>query len=138
MVNLWIYVYAFATLLVNQSVSAIDKGKNIVPSDSSLAPSIHYRRHKNESECLWMLCSESKYDCFGIVCSQSGPVYPFGYCATYSEDTKLLSTHSCRYLESEGYKTIIFQGMQYTLLPRNLSQLNDYMCGPMNRKGLVC
>ena len=23
-------------------------------------------------------------------------------------------------------------------LPMNLSQLNDYICGPMNRKGLVC
>ena len=23
-------------------------------------------------------------------------------------------------------------------LPENVSELNDYMCGPMNRKGLVC
>ena len=24
------------------------------------------------------------------------------------------------------------------ILPRNLSQLNDYMCGPLNRKGHLC
>ena len=26
----------------------------------------------------------------------------------------------------------------YIILPSNVSDLNDYMCGPMNRKGLMC
>ena len=26
----------------------------------------------------------------------------------------------------------------YVQLPDNISELNDYMCGPMNRKGRVC
>ena len=27
---------------------------------------------------------------------------------------------------------------RFITLPRNLSELNDYMCGPLNRQGLVC
>ena len=26
----------------------------------------------------------------------------------------------------------------YIILPNNISKLNDYMCGPMNRKGFLC
>ena len=48
-----------------------------------------------------------------------------------------MSTSSCQYFEPEGYNVT---SSQHILLPRNLSQLNDYMCtcGPLNRKGLVC
>ena len=31
----------------------------------------------------------------------------------------------------------VIDGM-YIQLPDNISKLNDYMCGPMNRKGRVC
>ena len=54
---------------------------------------------------------------------------------TYNEDTNLLSMTSCRYFEPGGYNVT---NSKHILLPRNLSQLNDYMCGPLNRKGLVC
>ena len=37
--------------------------------------------------------------------------------------------------EPKGYN---ITSSQQILLPINLSQLNDYMCGPLNRKGLVC
>ena len=82
-----------------------------------------------------MLCSKSSSDCFGIDCFQNKPLLHYGYCATFSEDTKLLSLTSCQYFEPNGYNITSFKQI---LLPRNLSQLNDYMCGPLNRKGLVC
>ena len=88
-----------------------------------------------DNQCLQMLCSESNYNCFGIECSQNGPLLIYGYCATFNEDTKLLSMTKCQYFEPKWYNVT---SSQHILLPRNISQLNDYMCRPLNRKGLVC
>ena len=87
------------------------------------------------NRCSQMLCSESKYKCFLIDCSPSGPGLPYAYCATFNADTKLLSVSSCRYFEPERYN---ITSSKHTLLPRNLCQLNDHMCSPLNRKGFVC
>ena len=54
---------------------------------------------------------------------------------TFSEDTRLLSLSYCPYLQSGSNNVTSYSDIQ---LPRNLSQLNDYMCSPLNRKGLVC
>ena len=74
-------------ILVNQPViSAMEKDKNTVSLNSSLS-SLGYA--SNGSECQQMFCSESKYDCYRIMCSRSGPILPYGYCMTHNEDTKL-------------------------------------------------
>ena len=82
-----------------------------------------------------LLCLNSHYYTFG--CSQDGPILKAGHYATYSGDTKLhvVSILNCPYFQPDGYN---FTAEGLILLPRNLSQLNDYMCGPLNRKGLVC
>ena len=46
-----------------------------------------------------------------------------------------MSILHCPYFQPDGHN---FTAEGLLLLPRNLSQLNDYMCGPLNRKGLVC
>ena len=51
-----------------------------------------------------------------------------GNCATYDEDTGVLSVFPCPNAAVSGYPK----------LPSNLSQLNDYVCGPLNRKGHLC
>ena len=90
--------------------------------------------HKNESDSK-LLCFNSSYSCSQIYCSQSGPQLKLGYCATFSEDTRLLSLSYCPYLLPGSNTVTSYSDIQ---LPRNLSQLNDYMCSPLNRKGLVC
>ena len=70
-----------------------------------------------------------------IKCSNSGPLLQYFHCATYNENTKILSFVTCPYFQ-QGVYNITTTG--YVQLPRNLSQLNDYMCDPLNRKGLVC
>ena len=131
MANLWISL----AILVTQPISAMANGKPDTVSINSSLSSLSYARNQNRSECQQMLCSESQYNCYGIVCSRSGPILPYGYCVTYNEGTKLMSMSSCQYFEPEGYNVT---SSKHILLPRNLSQLNDYMCGPLNRKGLVC
>ena len=131
----WIYVLCFFVILVSHPVmSAVEKDKNNVSSNTSLF-SLSYAYSQNRSKCQQMLCLEPKRDCFGIHCSRIGPILPYGDCVTYSGDTKLLSMSSCRYFEPENYNVTSYQ---HIVLPRNLSQLNDYMCGPLNRKSLVC
>ena len=68
---------------------------------------------------------------------ESGPLLPFGYCATYSENnsTKSLSIANCPYLQHKYYNVTT---PDYITLPVSLNELNDYMCGPLNRKGLLC
>ena len=41
-----------------------------------------------------------------------------------------------QYFEIRGHNKSETPG--FISLPDNVSELNDYMCGPMNRKGFVC
>jgi hypothetical protein len=70
-----------------------------------------------------------------LTCQQGEPLLRAGYCATYNNHTNLLSILECFFFQPNGYNNT---SQESVLLPRNLSQLNDYMCRPLNRKGLVC
>ena len=72
-----------------------------------------------------------------IICSENGPLLEVGHCATYSEDTGLVTVTKCPWMEYNV--TITSTGDRYYVqLPKTLAKLNDSMCGPMNRKGIVC
>ena len=76
-----------------------------------------------------------------LKCSENGPLIKLGYCATYSEDTGLITVTKCPYFQMNGYNVTIdgSQLLSYiVLLPKSLAELNDSMCGPMNRKGIAC
>ena len=71
----------------------------------------------------------------GIVkCTDQDVQLTYGYCATYDEVNNSYIT-KCPYFELSGHN-VTEPG--YIRLPDNTSELNDYMCGPMNRKGLLC
>ena len=72
-----------------------------------------------------------------IICYQDELLLKSGHCATFNETTKTVSISACPHNQQDGYNMSI-KKTGYIVLPRNLSQLNDYMCGPLNRKGLVC
>ena len=62
-----------------------------------------------------------------------------GYCATYDEALELVSFSPCPYFQSDGFTVQKTRNnIWYIELPDNISKLNDYMCGPLNRKGRVC
>ena len=69
-----------------------------------------------------------------IKCTVQGVQLMYGYCATYTatNDSYIIK---CPYFELGGYN-VTEPG--FIRLPDNISDLNDYMCGPMNRKGLLC
>ena len=65
----------------------------------------------------------------------AGPALQTGFCATYSECTELLSITDCPYFQLNVFN-ITFSG--YINLPDTLIELNDSMCAPLNRRGIVC
>ena len=75
-----------------------------------------------------------------VKCTKEGVLLSFGCCMTRGENHTLFLTE-CPYFELKGHKNIIVEDILfigYIRLPNNISELNDYMCGPMNRKGLLC
>ena len=110
---------------------------------TSLKTQLSYGRqfYDYEHRVKWLCFNASEeYDCCQIKeihCFKSGPALPFGYCATYSENnsTKSLSIAKCPYFEWSNYNETT---PDYITLPVSLNELNDYMCGPLNRKGLLC
>ena len=74
---------------------------------------------------------------YGIVkCTSQGVLLRFGYCATYKEGNGIYISN-CPYFQLKGHNVTDLEP-GYIQLPDNISELNDYMCGPMNRKGLLC
>ena len=69
-----------------------------------------------------------------IFCSKRGPSLSFSKCATF--DGHSLSIASCRHYFEPGRYNVTVSG--YTLIPISLNDLNESMCAPLNRKGLVC
>ena len=68
-----------------------------------------------------------------------GPDFPFiylGFCMTYKNTTGATEFGACPYIGH--YKTIYFDGFWYIQLPSNVSSLNEFMCGPLNREGELC
>ena len=75
-----------------------------------------------------------------IKCTDEGTLMRIGFCTTYTEGEGV-SMARCPYLKMKTLRhayTIARNDPLYIILPDNISELNDYMCGPMNRKGFLC
>ena len=129
----------------------------IIPSPGS-SQKAREQSDKTTSILVWQPPRQAKWFCFTksnltnntidccqfyvIKCLENGPALPHGYCATYSEDnyTQSLTIIKCFYFQSTimHYNVTTYQNDKFILLPVSLSELNDYMCGPLNRKGTGC
>ena len=130
-------------LFVSFCCSSLVKKSSNTPTilnTSLLAYEGQVYKYSVTSYVKWFCFDTSEaYDCCPIqhiTCLENGPALMFGRCATYSEDnsTKSLSIARCPYLQPNNYNLTAW----HISLPVILTELNDYMCGPMNRKGLVC
>lgn len=74
----------------------------------------------------------------GIVrCSSDRVEVLLGHCMTVDEDTGLTYVGSC----PNNYPAVNYPNTTqavYVVLPDNVTQLNSYMCGAMNREGKAC
>ena len=61
-----------------------------------------------------------------------------GHCVTYDGKNSLYEI-KCPYFQAKGHQISTgYSEAGYIKLPDDISELNDYMCGPMNRKGFLC
>ena len=92
----------------------------------------NYNNETKQCECL-----SSMFDTFETVvkCANGRALLSYVNCMTYKEETNILSLSSCSYFMLGDH---IISEPGFIDLPDNISELNDYMCGSMNRKGIVC
>ena len=69
-----------------------------------------------------------------VYCTDYGTQLQFGYCMTYEEDNGTFLAQ-CPYF---AFLVFNITKSEYIQLPDHISQLNNSMCDPLNRKGRVC
>lgn len=89
-----------------------------------------YRSSSHQCECYTNVHTKHY-----VKCTDHGALLKIGYCMTYCALLNETSVAHCIYFQVEGHN--VTNSWDITL-PDNISELNDYMCGPMNRKGRVC
>ena len=70
-----------------------------------------------------------------MMCSKGEVLIGHNKCVTYDKDSDMISLGFCPYFEIQGH---IDAEPGFVSLPSNISELNSYMCDPMNRKGPLC
>ena len=99
--------------------------------------------HTQTESCpLWFYYDSNTCDCqclpyWAFYCEGNDAFINSAHILTYDESKHVVSvTTSKRYFQSYGGYNTTKSG--YILLPKNISRLNEYMCGPLNRKGFLC
>ena len=91
----------------------------------------YYNNKTTQCECLSNLFGASRSNV--VKCASGRALLHHNYCMTYTKETSIISLSYCTYFNDH-----IISEPGYIDLPYNISELNDYMCGSMNRKGIVC
>ena len=71
-----------------------------------------------------------------VMCRPDFLLLRFRYCMTYNNSTGATECGTCPYIGH--YNTTYVSGILYIQLPSNVSLLNEFMCGPLNREGPLC
>ena len=126
----------FCLLLQLRSVLCVGKGVPISPLttrsssqyDEQLQcpPGFFHNTTMNKCEC---------YSSSEVLCKNDKAFLSFGNCMTYQQEEEGTVFGVCISFLTHGRNV---SNRVYIALPDNHTELNEYMCGPMNRKGLVC
>ena len=100
--------------------------------------------HRDSTECpsMWYKFNWTAHNCQciplpGLTCDGTHAYADTHYILTY-DNTKqqIISQSTERYKYLEGYN--LTKDGYHVLLPNNISELNQYMCDPLNRKDYMC
>ena len=100
----------------------------------------------NQTECPpWFFynATTKQCECYSspstdniVKCTKQGALLRFGYCMTHTEGEGFF-VGLCEYFKLSSFENMTNED-DYIVLPDNTSELNDFMCGPLNRKGRLC
>ena len=86
----------------------------------------------------WTYCDNGTCKCAdteGILCLPSGQaLIQAEYCVTFDETQALTQLGQCNFVANKDGIILL----RYDSLPSNVSELDDVMCGPFNRTGMLC
>ena len=71
-----------------------------------------------------------------VACGPHSALLKLGFCMTYNYTTETAEYGPYPYITH--YKTVSVDYVLYIQLPQNVSLLNEFMCGPLNREGELC
>ena len=97
--------------------------------DDECPPWSYYSLNTHQCECY-----HNALPTDDIICTDTGVTVGVGYCATYQENVGTFFAECFYFQLPHGNYT---DGGFFSL-PNNVSELNEFMCGPMKRTGLVC
>ena len=108
-----------------------------------------FTRHSKESnvpgiECpsVWYKYNPITQDCQcipleSLTCDGEYAYYAdISHILTYNANKRVVTEMKMKHQYLTGYNAM--DGRHYVLLPNNISELNQYMCGPLNRKDFMC
>ena len=102
--------------------------------------------NQNSHECpsVWFEYNQTAHDCRCITrlflnCEKENVYVDTRHILTYDSTRGMISAVKIRHKYLEGYNlTVTKYGSSGILLPNNISELNPYMCGPLNREDYLC
>ena len=100
-----------------------------VEDDSECPPWFFYNTSTKSCECYSSPSTDQ-----AVKCTEKGALLKLGYCMTYEEE----SGFHVGLCENAQVSSLNVTPDKHIRLPSNVSDLNDYMCGSMNRKGRMC
>ena len=80
-------------------------------------------------------CSCVKHDA-KVNCGPDFTFLQYGFSMTYNSTTGATEYGPCPYIAH--YNTTAYIDVFHITLPSNVSSLNEFMCGPLNREGELC
>ena len=92
-------------------------------------PSVWYRYNQTAQDCQCIALTP-------LTCDGEHAYADIRHILTYNANKRIISKIKMRHEHLRGYNTT--DGGFNVLLPNNISELNHYMCGPLNRKDYMC
>ena len=105
--------------------------------------SMRHSKENNGTECpsVWYKYNLATEDCqcisfVSLTCDGEYAHVSNHHTLTYNANKRVITEIKMRHKTVTGYNTT--NGGYYILLPNNISELNQYMCDPLNRKDYMC
>ena len=124
--------WLISIIITIQCTTTITHEVSTLTQENNCPLLFHYDNETRQYECLSHLFNT--FDTSVMCAPNNRALLSYNFCLTYNEETDTLSISFCPYFALDG-RNISAPG--FISLPENISELNDYMCGLMNRKGIL-
>ena len=117
-------------MMLSWNCQTYSEPQNLTEGIRFNCPTWHFYNQENgKCECYKSIGEKDIIKCkdVGITLLQ------YGLCMTHDGNNTVVT--KCPYFQPSRYNT---SEAGYIILPSNVSELNEYMCGPLNRRGPLC